>query len=109
MKKGDTIKGIEVRPGMFISWYGYVLEVDLTGEKDSFFEGKPSLRFIDMNDPYWGACVGELNLEQEFTIVEVPNTPEYRKIINEVEVSLLQRVTDAVDTINEIRKLAGDG
>ena len=71
------VKGKDLKVGDLTS-RGLIIEID--GRLD-FYEGKPNMTFVDINDPYFGPLIGERFPEDDYEILHERGTPEYRKVL----------------------------
>lgn len=71
------VKGKDLKVGDLTS-RGLILEID--GRLD-FYQGKPNMTFVDINDSYYGPLIGERDPEEEYEILHERGTPEYRNTL----------------------------
>ncbi len=61
-------KGSELKVGDVIHKSGIVYELKRRSFKNSFWDGKPTMCYFDVNDSYYGPSCCELDLEKEYEI-----------------------------------------
>ena len=71
------VKGKDLKVGMLIN-RGLILEID--GRLD-FYQGKPNLTYICINDAYYGPLIGERFPEDDYEILHEEGTPEYEEVL----------------------------
>lgn len=93
--------GKDLRPGHIVS-AGLVVKVDHSGA--DIFWNKPNFTCINVEDPYFGQCTGELQLDKDYEIIHEEGTPEYREALKKASDLLLDA---AHDRLKDMRTVLG--
>lgn len=97
-------KGKDLKVGM-LTTEGLILEID--GHLD-FYEGKPNLTYICIQDAYYGPLIGERFPEKDYKILHEEGTPGYREVLTRMMKECMQHAGDKLrDTARIFTMLEG--
>jgi len=84
------IKGKDLKVGM-LTKEGLILEID--GRLD-FYQGKPNLTYICIQDSYWGPLIGERFPDKDYEILHEEGTSEYREVLTRMMRECMNHAND---------------
>jgi len=97
------MKIADLKPGMLIEGVGLLVGVDTDGN-DRFWQNRPNIAFICLNDPYNGEVHREVREDEDFTVLVEQGTVQYMSMLVAMMLERSEAKLDAERDILAIKK-----